>query len=139
LNWKYVDQPGQDFQRLDLVKDGTTVGVAALSVTQPGGAYRYSRGEIVDLVVSPERADDVNALLFESVECLRRAGADLVLCDLVNPQLVAHLHRFGFRSRGATRYFLIATEGLDPESVAVAKQSGNWLITHGDSDIDRPW
>ena len=53
-------------------------------------------------------------------------------------QLVARLQAFGFTSRGATRYFLIGTGGLDEQSVAAAMQSGNWLITRGDSAIDRP-
>jgi hypothetical protein len=139
LNWKYVDQPGQDFRRIELALDGTPVGVAALLVSEPDDVYRYRRGFIVDLVVPPEDPNVVQMLLNESVEALRRAGADLVVFDLAHPKLARCARAFGFTPRGATRYFLISTEGLDAESQAAAENPDNWLITMGDSDIDRPW
>ena len=57
LNWKYVDQPGQDFLRLEVSAPGGEWGVVILMFREPDSAYQYGRAFIVDLV-APLHDDD---------------------------------------------------------------------------------
>jgi hypothetical protein len=46
---------------------------------------------------------------------------------------------FGFTRRESTRVLLVATNEPAPPAEQLALDGANWLITRGDSDIDRPW
>jgi hypothetical protein len=46
---------------------------------------------------------------------------------------------FGFVRRAPTRVLLIATGEPATPVEQLALDGSNWLITRGDSDIDRPW
>src|SRR5690606_33541854 len=41
LNWKYVDQPGQQFLRLELVSEDQVRGVVVCAFREPDSAYQY--------------------------------------------------------------------------------------------------
>jgi hypothetical protein len=139
LNWKYVEQPGQDFTRLEIRRDGKVTAVVVLNIAEPDAVYRTRRAFVTEIVVNPNADRDVWAA-FEAARLQARArGADLLLFDIINPALVRRALAFGFVRRAPTRVLLIATNEPAPPAEQLALDGANWLITRGDSDIDRPW
>lgn len=138
LTWKYVEQPGLTFVRLELTDGDEPRAVAVLNLVDPEGPYRYRRAFLNDIVVRPDDAD----LVWQTLEAARAAslrhGADLLLFDIISPPLVKAALAFGFERREPTRVLLIAPG--DPSNAAGrhALEASNWLVTRGDSDIDRP-
>jgi hypothetical protein len=139
LNWKYVEQPGQDFTRLEIRCDGKLTGVVVLSTVEPDGVYRTRRASVNEIVVNPNADRDVWAALEAARSQARDRGADLLLFDVINPALVQRALAFGFVRRAPTRVLLIATGEPATPLEQLALDGANWLITRGDSDIDRPW
>ena len=63
LNWKYVDQPGQTFVRLELTERNALLGSAVLMIREPDAAYAYRRAFLVDLVAPMTDESVLDALL----------------------------------------------------------------------------
>jgi len=141
LNWKYVTQLGQDFIRLEMVKEGEVVAVAILSISEPGSnpVYRYRRAFIVDLVVSPSDPKVVHGVLEAVRQNCLALGADSIIFHLTHEKLEAAVKTYGFLQREPTRFFWVCPEQLSTEMRRAVLTPKNWLITMGDSDIDRPW
>ena len=64
---------------------------------------------------------------------------DALLCHHIGPSLTRALRGVGFDLRQPERYLLVDTEGLPPAVVDTVLSAERWFVTHGDSDIDRPW
>ena len=139
LNWKYVAQPGQTFRRLEIRRGEDIVAVVVVTTRDQEPGYAYRRGFIVDVVVDPGDRPAVHGALRAACDSLQRAGADLAWCDVINPALESELEACGFLRREATRWLLVSTAGADAAAAAVLRDPGAWLVTAGDSDIDRPW
>jgi acyl transferase domain-containing protein/acyl carrier protein len=139
LNWKYVTQPGQDFVRLEFGRNGEVVAVAILAIDDPGVIYQYRRALIVDLVVSP--AD--RALVLGVLDAIRRECAarevDAVTLHLMGEQLEETVQAYGFLRREPTRFLLVSPQRVPAHARGPLLSPEQWLITMGDSDIDRPW
>jgi hypothetical protein len=89
--------------------------------------------------VDPNNDRDVwSALEAARTQAIDRGG-DLLLFDVINPALVRRALGFGFTRRESTRVLLVATNEPAPPAEQLALDGANWLITRGDSDIDRPW
>jgi hypothetical protein len=139
LNWKYVDQPGQQFVRLELTDGDAVSGVVVLMIVPPDAAYRYTRGFIVD-IVGPMSDDMVlHRLLRAAVNAAAARGADAVICLHIGSRLTCALRREGFQLRKPERVLLVYPGGLDDAMSQHLLQEDAWFVTHGDSDIDRPW
>jgi hypothetical protein len=139
LNWKYVDQPGQDFIRIELRRHDQPIALIVLSISDPDHVYRTRRAFLTDIVVMPGSDEDVWAALEAARRCAIDHRADLLLFDIINPMIVRRALAFGFVRREPTRVLLVATDE-SPDALQQAALDGrNWLITRGDSDIDRPW
>jgi hypothetical protein len=139
LNWKYVDQPGQNFLRLEVVRGGDVAAVAVIAFQEPAGPYTYRRARLTEVVV-PASDEDLVWTLFEAVRhACRERGADLIVFDVINDSLVRQAIRFGFARRSSTRVLLVSIGEQPTEAALLTRQAANWLITRGDSDIDRPW
>jgi hypothetical protein len=139
LNWKYVDQPGQDFLRLELSDGNRVRGVVVCMFREPDDAYKYRRAFIVDLVAPLSDGRVMSDLIQVAVDAASARGADALLCLHVNPLLTAALRHAGFRLRQPSRFLLVRPgplEGRDREKLLGA---AGWYVTQGDSDIDRPW
>jgi NAD(P)-dependent dehydrogenase (short-subunit alcohol dehydrogenase family)/acyl carrier protein len=137
LNWKYVDQPGQRFLRLEIGDDDKTVGVAVLMFREADETYRYRRAFLTDIV-----APLGNGLLSQIIRTVTTVAAehdaDAVVCHHGNGHLTRALEACGYRLREPSRFLLAYTEAL-PSSVGEQVTRGDgWLLTQGDSDIDRP-
>ena len=139
LNWKYVEQPGQDFIRLDIRRNGELVAAAVLLVREPDSVYRYRRGLIVDLVLPGADREIVWATLRGALMAFQRRHVDLVVLELISKPLSQAVRSFGFIARKPTRFLLVCPERLPEQTARLVLSADNWLVTLGDSDIDRPW
>jgi hypothetical protein len=139
LNWKYCDQPGQDFARLEIRRNGDVIGIAVISLSEPDRVYRTRRAFLTDVVVKPDEARDVWAVLEAARQYAVKRAADLLLFDVLNNNLVRAASAFGFARRQPARVLLVATETPPGPIASLVRDGANWLITRGDSDIDRPW
>jgi len=138
LNWKFVRQPGQVFERYE-VRDGAQPrGLMALRVRGPSGEYRYRRLEITELLAAPADRAAIFALLGQAVARARALGVPLAYLHLHHGVLEASVRAFGFIRRPATRWLLLATASLPEAERRLAEDPGSWLLTGSDSDIDRP-
>ena len=140
LNWKYVEQPGQEFIRLELLENNNVVAVAVLMLREPGpkSAYLYRRSFIVDLIVRPDDEGLVMSVLDRIRGKCVELEVDSLIFELVNPKLEALIEKFGFLKREPTRFFWLCPEAQDEANLSLTMNPDNWLITKGDSDVDRP-
>ena len=139
LNWKYVDQPGQTFIRLELLDGDTARGVAVLTMREPDDAYKYRRALLVDALAPLTNDGVLEQVVAAAVAAAQSRRADAIMCLHVGPALTRALKSCGFSMRAPERVLLV-----DPETVSAAVRArvldpSNWLVTQGDSDIDRPW
>jgi acyl carrier protein len=139
LNWKYVAQPGQHFVRLELLRAGEIVAVMVLALDEPGAIYRYRRALLVDLVVSPSDSATVLGLLDALCRHCDTAGVDAVVFHVINARLEALARAYGFMRREPTRFLLVRQCRASDAQRRQLLSAGSWLVTMGDSDIDRPW
>jgi hypothetical protein len=135
LNWKYVDQPGQEYTRLEITRGDELVGCVVLLITEPNDIYRHRRAYIVDLVTST-KAGPLHSTLRAAIRHCQETGIDAVVMHLINRPIERALKNFGFVRRTPTRHLLVSGDERFVESELFAPE--NWLVTHGDSDIDRP-
>lgn len=139
LNWKYVDQPGQSFVRLEL-SDGRHVrGVAVISISEPTAKYTYRRAWLNDLVVASDDAEAIWATLEAVRQASLRLGADLIVFDIISEPLLRAALAFGFARRTPVRQLLVAPGDPPTDAGRLALDGSKWFVTRGDSDVDRPW
>ena len=139
LNWKYVRQPGQQFVRLELLHGDTVAAVVILMLLPPDEAYRYTRAFIVDLVAPLSESGTLQDALRAAVEAAANRGADAIMCLHISTSLTCALRQVGFQLREPTRYLLVRGGNLSETARQAILGESAWFITHGDSDIDRPW
>jgi hypothetical protein len=139
LNWKYVEQPGQDFLRLEIRQESKVVAIAVVLVVEPGAVYPYRRGFLVDMVVPLSDREVVWAVLEAVRRVCQQRDVDLLTCYLISRQLQPTMTAFGFVPKKPSRFLLVATSGVSAEVHRAIVSPEQWFITFGDSDIDRPW
>jgi hypothetical protein len=139
LNWKYVEQPGQNFLRLEVRQESQVVAIAVVSVVEPGAVYPYRRGFLVDMVVPLSDREVVWALLDAVRQACQQRHVDLLTCYLISRQLQPAVTAFGFFPQKPCRFLLVATGGVCAAVHRAVVSPEQWFITFGDSDIDRPW
>jgi hypothetical protein len=139
LNWKYVDQPGQDFLRLEFVDDRGVAGVAIWMLREPDGVYRYRRAFLVDIVAPLSDPWTLQQVIQGACGVAADAGVDALLCYHVNDRLTQALRRAGFHLRQPERFLLVDPSPFTGEQRERVLSAGAWFVTQGDSDIDRPW
>jgi hypothetical protein len=139
LNWKYVEQPGQSFTRLEIADGDRVVGVAVWMFRAPDQAYKYGRAFLVDLVAPTTDAALLQRVVKAACSGVEGDGVDALLCHHSSPALTKALRAAGFHMREPERYLLVDTEGLPGDVLDTVLSPDAWYVTHGDSDIDRPW
>lgn len=139
LNWKYVTQPGQEFVRLEFTRQGELAAVAVLAIDDPGAIFHYRRAIVVDLIVAPLDSGLVLAVLGALREHCASLDVDAIFFHVISEKLEASLRRYGFMQRKPTRFLLVNPQRTSVETSQRLASASNWLITMGDSDIDRPW
>jgi hypothetical protein len=139
LNWKYVDQPGQDFLRLELVEGDKVCGVIVLMFRPPDEVYHYYRAFLVDLVAPLSDEALMRQLVWRALHAAADRGADSLICLHTGDRMTHALRKCGFILREPGRYLLVNPGLLDEEARRIVLAAENWYVTQGDSDIDRPW
>jgi hypothetical protein len=139
LNWKYVDQPGQEFLRLEVLDGDVLMAVIVWALKEPDRAYAYRRALLVDLVAPLDNVARLAQAIDATIPVIADAGADAAICLHINETVTRALRECGFHLREPGRFLLVSPgplQGAQRESVL---SSSSWLVTQGDSDIDRPW
>ncbi len=136
LNWKYVEQPGQDFHRLDVLVEGQLIGSVVLAMHEPNAKYRYRRANIVEMVTSTELSA-IESVIEVAVRYSRQAKAAALNMHVICPPIENVLEAFGFVKRAPTRFLLALLDAR--VNACLLLDPMKWLVTQGDSDIDRPW
>jgi hypothetical protein len=106
---------------------------------EPDAHYQYRRAFLVDLVAPLEDEAFIVAAIHAVTQAVAERGADALLCLHIGQRLTMGLQRCGFHLREPERFLLVRAEGLDAEQRRAVTSSDAWFVTHGDSDIDRPW
>jgi GNAT superfamily N-acetyltransferase len=134
LNWKYIEQPGQAYDCWEVMIDDALVGIFVTKIESECPAYPYRRLVWVDLVcdLTPASLDTVIQACVKKSEEL---GVDAISVHLTNGRIEERLAQQGFVRRPETRY-LYASRGLIASHSSLLSE--DWLVTLGDSDIDRP-
>lgn len=139
LNWKYVDQPGQDLVRLELIDGSEVVGVAIWSLREPDGIYGYRRALLLDLVAPLGNGPALRNVIANACSAPLEAGADALVCLHIGARLTSALRACGFQLRQPTRHLLVDPGPLAGRALDGLLAPDAWFVTQGDSDIDRPW
>jgi hypothetical protein len=139
LNWKYVDQPGQQFLRLELVRGGRVCGVVVCMFREADSVYGYRRGFLVDVVAPFEDERLLRDLLLVAARAAADHGADALTCLHSDRRLTKALQGIGFLMREPERVLLVRPGSLPDPARQRLLAPDAWHVTHGDSDIDRPW
>jgi hypothetical protein len=66
-------------------------------------------------------------------------GADALTCLHINTALTDALRASGFILREPTRFLVVSPGDVEGPKLSQLLSAGNWFVTQGDSDIDRPW
>jgi len=139
LNWKYVEQPGLQFRRLELREDDQVRGVCVWTIHEPDANHAYRRGWVVDCLVGHDDTAAVTALLEGVAVDAVREGVDVLEFDLLSDGLAQLLRRTGWLRRGRTRQLLVCVHGVADDIAARMRSPRAWYLTRGDSDGDHPW
>jgi hypothetical protein len=114
-------------------------GIAVFALREPDAAYKYRRALLME-VVAPMSDDGVLEQMVEAaVAAAESRGADAMTCLHVGPALTRALKARGFAMRTPERVLLVDPETLRENLRQRVLDPGQWLVTQGDSDIDRPW
>ena len=140
LNWKYVDQPGQQFVRLEVCDEGGVLqAIVVWALREPDHAYAYRRALLVDFVAPLDNASTLAQAIGATVPSVAERGADAALCMHINETVTRALRECGFHLREPGRFLLVSPGPLQGALRESVLSSSAWLVTQGDSDIDRPW
>lgn len=134
LNWKYIEQPGQHYDCWEVWHTDKLIGVLVTKIEVPSRAYGYRRLHWVDVVCRLE-PDILDWVIHGCIAKSTELGVDAISVQLTHQSIEQRLVAQGFVSRPHTRYFY-ASRGLVETYPGL--DSSRWLVTHGDSDIDRP-
>ena len=139
LNWKYVEQPGQRFVRVDVMERDGLRGTAVWMIRDADRHYNYRRAFLVDLVTSMSDATALRQTVKAACKVAMDLGVDSLLCHHISARLTRALRACGFRLRQPQRFLLIDPGPLEGPTLERVLSAESWYVTHGDSDIDRPW
>jgi hypothetical protein len=135
LNWRYVDQPANEFLRLEVIDGHSLRGVVVLTFREATDAHPYRHAILADLVAP---LADVEALapLFEIASAAAaERDADALLCEHAGPALTRALRQNGFLTRESGRFLLVNPAKLSAESGSKVLSPADWLIMPGDVDF----
>ena len=115
LNWKYVDQPGQDLLRVEILDRGEVKAVAVWMFRDRDANYRYRRAYLVDLVAPLSDPALMRDIIANACVTPMEAGADSLLCLHINARLTRALRGCGFHLRQPSRHLLVDPGPLSGE------------------------
>lgn len=139
LNWKYIEQPGQNYLSLSFEDfDDNLCGYAVVKIQEPSNTYAYRRATVIDLLAPFSEEAIVFAMLDEIRNRALGQGASAIQFHLSHTTLERAVRRYGFFNRGISEQFRISIDEPETGDREMLLNGKNWLITMGDSDFDRP-
>ena len=134
LNWKYIEQPGQCFESWDIHRENRLIGTVVTKTDEPSKLYPYRRIHLIDMICALDKFS-LDTVIQGCIAKSQELGIDAISIQITNRFIEERLIQKGFLRRLETRY-LYASKGLveTVEDLVVS----DWLVSHGDSDIDRP-
>jgi hypothetical protein len=139
LNWKYVDQPGQRFVRLNVLDGSELRGAAVWMLRDPDQHYKYRRAFLVDVVAPFSDQALLQQIIRTACAAASELDADALLCHHIDTRLTRALRACGFTLRKPERFLLVDPGPFSGQALAQLLSAESWFVTQGDSDIDRPW
>jgi GNAT superfamily N-acetyltransferase len=127
LNWRFAEDPFHRYRLFEVRRGPDPIGVAVLRAGEWGGV---PAGFVVDWLCQPRDAEPVLAACLDVLRQLRVAA---VYCLHANPVSTGMLPRLGFVRRSSGFRFLVCGGEGD-----LVRDRGNWFVTLGDSNVDRP-
>lgn len=128
LNWRYH---GAAYQRLGIYQEERLAGWAVCKATPMHGSSYFGDlkvGTLVDLLVDPDDASDVEAVMGAACDRLRELGVDLIVTNLSEAHLTRAARRLGFATGPSNYHFF--TRNLPRLKLHECH------LTRGDSDGD---
>ena len=128
LNWRYIDNPVEDYSILANVSGSGLLGYAV---------YKQYKDElqIVDILTAKTEPKEGLALVFEMIRLAIEMKLNRVSMWLnLNTPLHRELEKFGFKNDAPITYFgARILNNIIPEEMAY--NMNNWYLTMGDSDV----
>lgn len=128
LNWRYF---GPCYERLGVFFENRMLGWVVCKTSQMKGNKYFGNlkvGTIIDLLVDPDNANDVQAILCAGLDRLVSRGADLIVTNLSDRRLARAACRLGFAAGPSNFHFF--TKNLPKLDIEECH------LTRGDSDGD---
>ena len=138
LNWKYVDQPGQQFLRLEVADNQGIKGVAVWMFREPNRKSHYRHAFLVDFG-RPAGGRDVAAACYQGGLYGGEWRGRCVALPTHGRSSHPRAPSLRIPWRQPDRFLLVDPGPLTGVSLDRALSSESWFVTQGDSDIDRPW
>jgi len=133
LNWRYMENPLNEYTVFAAVKGGTLIGFTILRTKMEKGV---KRGLIIDLFADMRDPDTWNTLLAKGIDYLIRERVDVISCWMFSHIPVYRtLKRLHFFDRPSDLHF-----GAGPHHVKYGDEefwmdSTKWYLAMGDSDV----
>lgn len=130
LNWRYFQNPINDYKVFAAYRDGECLGFVVLCIKEKDG---FKRCFVIDLMTLPGDTALIKCLLGTAVAYSYREGV-----DSINTWMLEHtdafpvLREMGFVERD-TPHYLIVRPGESWSSGCLDERT-NWFLTIGDSD-----
>ena len=136
LNWRYVENPTDEYTLFVVERGQKTGGYAVLKCEERFG---LQVGFIVDMLTVPNEPDIDNGLISEAVEYFRKEQMDMVGCLMLeHTPYVQSLGRNGFvivpQRLFPQELYLGVRRHTDEYSEQFITNPKNWFITWGDHD-----
>jgi GNAT superfamily N-acetyltransferase len=147
LNWKYVDQPENEFTIYLAVEKNKILGYSVLCKTRHED---LTIGNIVDILGFGDHRNVVGSLIFRSLEHFRKSGVSMVNCTIPEKHpYKSILSEAGFITDPLRRSAIYAsinlpgsridekevyTQALKLSQSSFLKEKKNWFIMIGDGD-----
>ena len=132
LNWKYVEQPGQEFMRLEMRDGGALVGNAVLMFRAADRHYHYRRAFLVNIVAPLGDAALLQQLVRAVAGAAEQQGADALICMHISAPLTDALRTCGFLLREPSRFLVVSPGDVEGPALAQLVSAGSWFVTQGD-------
>ena len=137
LNWRYVECPGQYYQKFVAEKEDRVLAMVVVRVLE---RYGLTNGAIVDILALPNHENITHALLLKAIEHLKEKRVDMIACSV--PEWSVYnmlLKKCGFvkcpkRLNPKEEPFIIYPFSKEVD-IDFIKNPSNWYITWGDTDV----
>lgn len=139
LNWRFLDNPCQQYSALGLYRKDSLVAYAIYFMTDSQN-NRQKEAVIADFFwdeqAVPENDPDelIKSMLAVTVRELVAKGAKLIELKMIARELPSALTQLGFHCRGEGDIFALMTR--DPEANRDLSKSEYWLLTAADTHDD---